>query len=163
MFSDKLIGLAEDVISACKNMNLRLATAESCTGGLIAGCLTAVSGASDVLQHGYVTYANQAKINLLGVPADILNKHGAVSEPVSKAMAEGAIESGDADMAISVTGIAGPSGGSDEKPVGLVHISVARTGYETLHERHVFNGDRNAVRLQTIEAALELLLSQTEA
>ena len=163
MFSDKLTGLAGDVILACKNKNLRLATAESCTGGLIAGCLTEISGASDVLQHGYVTYANQAKINLLGVPADILGKHGAVSEPVSRAMAEGAISSGDASIAVSVTGISGPGGGTYEKSVGLVHISVARTGYETLHERHVFDGDRNAVRLQTIEAALELLLSQVDA
>jgi nicotinamide-nucleotide amidase len=163
MFSDKLIDLTKNIISACKSNNLRLATAESCTGGLIAGCLTAVSGASDVLHHGYVTYANQAKINLLGIPASILGEHGSVSEPVSRAMAEGAIKSEDANIAVSVTGIAGPGGGSHEKPVGLVHISVARTDYETLHERHVFDGDRNAVRLQTIEAALELLLRQVDA
>ena len=160
MFSNKLIGLAEDVISACKKNNLQLATAESCTGGLIAGCLTAVSGASDVLHYGYVTYTNQAKINLLGVSASVLGEHGAVSELVSKTMAGGAIRSGDANIAVSVTGIAGPDGGSDEKPVGLVHIAVARIDCETLHERHLFEGDRETIRLQTIAAALELLLSQ---
>ena len=133
MFSSQLIGLAEEVISACKNNNLQLATAESCTGGLIAGCLTAVSGASDVLQYGYVTYTNQAKINLLGVSAGVLSEHGAVSELVSRTMADGAIRYGYANIAVSVTGIAGPGGGSDKKPVGLVHISVARIDYETLH------------------------------
>jgi nicotinamide-nucleotide amidase len=160
MFSSKLIDLAEDVISSCQNNNLQLATAESCTGGLIAGCLTAVSGASDVLHYGYVTYTNQAKINILGVSASILREHGAVSELVSRTMADGALKSGDANIAVSVTGIAGPSGGSDKKPVGLVHIAVARTDYETLHERHLFEGDRQAIRQQTIAAALELLLSQ---
>ena len=162
MFSSKLINLAEDVIAACKNNNLQLATAESCTGGLIAGCLTAVSGASDVLQYGYVTYTNQAKINLLGVSASVLSEHGAVSEIVSKVMANGALRSGDANFAVSVTGIAGPGGGSDNKPVGLVHIAVARTDYDTLHERNLFEGDRQAIRLQTVAAALELLLSQVE-
>jgi nicotinamide-nucleotide amidase len=127
---------------------------------LIAGCLTAVSGASDVLHYGYVTYTNQAKINILGVSASILREHGAVSELVSRTMADGALKSGDANIAVSVTGIAGPSGGSDKKPVGLVHIAVARTDYETLHERHLFEGDRQAIRQQTIAAALELLLSQ---
>jgi nicotinamide-nucleotide amidase len=160
MFSSKLIDLAQDVISTCQNNNLQLATAESCTGGLIAGCLTAVSGASDVLHYGYVTYTNQAKINILGVSASILREHGAVSELVSRTMADGALKSGDANIAVSVTGIAGPSGGSDKKPVGLVHIAVARTDYETLHERHLFEGDRQAIRQQTIAAALELLLSQ---
>jgi nicotinamide-nucleotide amidase len=160
MFSSKLIDLAEDVISTCQNNNLQLATAESCTGGLIAGCLTAVSGASDVLHYGYVTYTNQAKINILGVSASILREHGAVSELVSRTMADGALKSGDANIAVSVTGIAGPSGGSEKKPVGLVHIAVARTDYETLHERHLFEGDRQAIRQQTIAAALELLLSQ---
>jgi nicotinamide-nucleotide amidase len=160
MFSSKLIDLAEDVISTCQNNNLQLATAESCTGGLIAGCLTAVSGASDVLHYGYVTYTNQAKINILGVSASILREHGAVSELVSRTMADGALKCGDANIAVSVTGIAGPSGGSEKKPVGLVHIAVARTDYETLHERHLFEGDRQAIRQQTIAAALELLLSQ---
>jgi nicotinamide-nucleotide amidase len=163
VFPTNLTDLARQVITTCKQHQLRLATAESCTGGLIAGCLTAVSGASDVLQHGFVTYANEAKVNLLGVPMALLDEHGAVSEPVARAMARGAIVNDDADIAVSVTGIAGPSGGSDEKPVGLVHISVARKGFDTLHERHIFDGDRDAVRMQTIEAALKLLIRQADA
>ena len=162
MFSDKLVKLAEKVILACKKHNLRLATAESCTGGLIAGCLTSISGASDVLQYGYVTYTNQAKINLLGVSANILSEHGAVSETVSRSMANGAIMSGNADISVSVTGIAGPDGGSNKKPVGLVHISVARQNYKTLHERHLFDGDREAIRLLSVTMALKLLLKQVE-
>ncbi|NQU55778.1 MAG: CinA family protein [Rhodospirillales bacterium] len=158
MFPEKTLALAEQVIRTYGKQNLKLATAESCTGGLIAGCLTAISGASEVLTCGFITYANEAKINLLGVPEDLLIEHGAVSEAVARAMAEGAIAEPAADVAVSVTGIAGPGGGSPDKPVGLVHISVARSGGETLHERHVFAGDREQVRLQTIEAALRLLL-----
>jgi len=158
MFAEQTRALAEQVIITFAKQNLILATAESCTGGLIAGCLTAVPGASDVLSHGFITYANEAKSKLLGVPKDQLQEHGAVSEVVARAMAEGAIAAGGADVAVSVTGIAGPGGGSPEKPVGLVHVAVARVGAETLHERHVFAGDRDAVRLQTIEAALRLLL-----
>jgi nicotinamide-nucleotide amidase len=163
MFPEPLIAMAENVIEMLKKQNLHLATAESCTGGLIAGCLTAVAGASDVLNHGFITYANQAKRDLLGVPETQLLEHGAVSEIVSRAMAEGAIASGGADVGVSVTGIAGPGGGSVEKPVGLVHISVAQKGQETLHERHVFSGDRQSIRLQTIEAAFRMLLNRTES
>ena len=162
MFPDNLIALAREVIDGCKRESLRVATAESCTGGLIAGCLTAVSGASDVLQHGIVTYSNPAKNRFLGVPEKMLEEFGAVSEEVARAMSEGALRAEDTDITVSVTGIAGPGGGSEEKPVGLVHISVARTGFEILHERHVFAGDRNEVRLQTIEAALRLLVRRVQ-
>lgn len=158
MFSDPLPALAERVIAACLSKRLRLATAESCTGGLIAGCLTSVPGASDVLQHGIVSYANEAKINFLGVNPRQLEEFGAVSEPVARAMAEGAIAGGGADIAVSVTGIAGPGGGSEEKPVGLVHMAAARRERETLHERHLFQGDRERVREQAIAAALQLIL-----
>ena len=163
MFSVKIIKLAERVILACAKNNLRLTTAESCTGGLISGCLTAVSGASKILYCGYVTYSNQSKTKLLDVSANILNEYGAVSEIVSKSMANGAIKSGDAEASIAVTGVAGPSGGTTEKPVGLVHISAARKNYKTLHESHFFEGDREAIRLQTVEAALNLLLKQVES
>jgi nicotinamide-nucleotide amidase len=159
MFADKTLALAEQVIGSYKRQNLKLATAESCTGGLIAACLTAISGASEVLTHGYISYANQAKIDMLGVTEDQLLQHGAVSECVSRAMAEGALVTSHANVAVSVTGIAGPGGGSAEKPVGLVHISVALRGQETRHQRHVFSGDREEVRLQAIEAALKLLLA----
>ncbi len=158
MFSDELINLASEVITSCKEKNLKLATAESCTGGLISGCLTAVSGSSDVLQQGLVTYSNAAKSRLLGVSNELLAQHGAVSEEVANAMAEGALAGEDIDIAVSVTGIAGPGGGSKEKPVGLVHISVAREGIETLHQRHILEGNRDDVRQQTVEAALELLI-----
>jgi nicotinamide-nucleotide amidase len=160
MFPVNLLYLAENVIKMLKKQNLHLVTAESCTGGLIAGCLTAVSGASDVINQGFITYANQAKSDLLGVPQAILLEHGAVSETVSKLMAEGAISGGGGDVSVSVTGIAGPGGGSDKKPVGLVHVSVAQNGGDTLHECHIFSGDRDAIRLQTIEAAFKLLLSR---
>jgi nicotinamide-nucleotide amidase len=160
MFPESLLLLAENVIKTLKKQNLHLVTAESCTGGLIAGCLTAISGASEVINQGFITYANQAKIDLLGIPQALLNEHGAVSEIVSRLMAEGAISGGGGDVSISVTGIAGPGGGSNEKPVGLVHVSVAQNGRDTLHECHVFSGDRNTIRLQTIEVAFKLLLSR---
>ena len=160
MFSTKLLKLAEKVVTVCEKNNLRLATAESCTGGLISGCITAVSGASVILHCGFVTYTNQSKIKLLGVPANILTKHGAVSEIVAKSMANGAINSSDADISVAVTGIAGPKGGTKDKPVGLVHLSAARKDCKTLHERHLFDGDREAIRLQSVKTAFRLLLKQ---
>lgn len=159
MYPQHILSVAERVISACRAAGLKLALAESCTGGLIGGCLTSVAGASDVLERGFITYANQAKTDLLGVTETVLAEYGAVSEQVARLMAEGALQGG-ADIAVSVTGIAGPGGGSDDKPVGLVHICAARAGSDTLHQRHNFEGDRDAVRMQTVEAALELLLER---
>ena len=156
-FEEILIIMAEDLIAGCRKNDLKLAVAESCTGGLVAACITSVSGASDVFDRGFVTYSNAAKVDMLGVGEDIIARHGAVSEEVARAMAEGAIENSDADLSLSITGIAGPEGGSDDKPVGLVHIAVARTGFETLHERHVFKGDRERVRVQAVESGLRLL------
>ena len=150
--------MAEAVLAACRDAGLKLATAESCTGGLISGCLTAVAGSSDVVDRGFVTYTNEAKSQLLGVELAMFDLHGAVSEEVARAMAEGAINNSDAQISIAVTGIAGPSGGSSEKPVGLVHIAAAKDGAETLHERHVYSGDRGAVRTKTVSAALEMVL-----
>ncbi len=134
-----------------------LATAESCTGGLIAATLTEVAGSSDVVDRGFVTYSNDAKRDLLGVSEALLAGHGAVSEPVARAMAEGALARSEAHIAVSVTGVAGPGGGSAEKPVGLVHLAAARRGGETRHERHVFAGDRAAVRHQSVAAAFVLI------
>ena len=150
--------MAEAVLAACRDAGLKLATAESCTGGLISGCLTAVAGSSDVVDRGFVTYTNEAKSQLLGVELAMFDLHGAVSEEVARAMAEGAINNSDAQISIAVTGIAGPSGGSSEKPVGLVHIAAAKDGAETLHERHIFSGDREDVRTNTVSAALEMVL-----
>lgn len=153
-----LLELAADVLDRCRQQGLRLATAESCTGGLIAGCLTAVAGSSLVFDRGFVTYSNTAKTAELGVPADLLAARGAVNEAVARAMAEGALAAAGLDVTVAVTGIAGPDGGSPGKPVGLVHFAAARSGYDTLHERHVFAGDRQQVRSATVEAALHLLL-----
>jgi nicotinamide-nucleotide amidase len=134
-----------------------LATAESCTGGLIAAALTAIPGSSATVLAGYVTYSNEAKARMLGVPQEILLEHGAVSEPVARRMAEGALRDAGAGVAISCTGIAGPGGGSAHKPVGLVFLGCATPGRETRVERHVFPGDRTAIRAATVEAAFRLI------
>lgn len=154
---DTLLRLAETLLQRCREAKVMLATAESCTGGLIAATLTEIAGSSDVVERGYVTYSNDAKVYSLGVPAEIVAGHGAVSEPVARAMAEGALRKSKADIAIACTGIAGPGGGSATKPVGLVHIAVAAHGQETMHQRMTY-GDigRSAVRLATVEDALNL-------
>lgn len=157
MYPEILIIMTEDLIDSCHTAGLKLALAESCTGGLIAGCITSVSGASSVFDRGFVTYSNEAKMEMLGVEPHIIKNHGAVSEPVAVAMAEGAIKNSVANIALSITGIAGPGGGSDEKPVGLVYIAVARENFETRVERHVFKGDRERVRIQGVESGLKLL------
>jgi nicotinamide-nucleotide amidase len=134
-FDRTLILEAKDVLDVCRSGGLRLATAESCTGGLIAAVLTSIAGSSAVFERGFVTYSNEAKTELLGVPAGLIAEHGAVSEPVARAMAEGALLRSHADIAVSVTGIAGPDGGSAEKPVGLVHFACARRDNATEHVR----------------------------
>ena len=158
MFSDHQLSAATAMLSQLRTAKLRLATAESCTGGLIAGLLTEFAGSSDVVERGFVVYSNAAKAELLGVPAELIAEHGAVSEPVARAMAEGALRRSRADIAIAVTGVAGPGGGTAAKPVGLVHIAAARFGHATLHEEHRF-GDRGrgAVRSVTIDEALRLI------
>jgi nicotinamide-nucleotide amidase len=162
MFPENLTKLADDIRDAYQAAGLWIATAESCTGGLIAGCLTAVAGSSAVVDRGFVTYTNEAKTAMLGVPAALIADHGAVSEPVACAMALGALAHSRADVTLAVTGIAGPGGGSAEKPVGLVYIARARRGGDVLVERHVFAGDRTAVRLATVERALTLALAVTQ-
>jgi nicotinamide-nucleotide amidase len=159
MFPPRLTELAAVVLNEAKSKGLRIATAESCTGGLIAGLLTEIPGSSDVVDRGFVTYSNEAKADLLGIPIALIQENGAVSEPVARAMAEGAVQHSLAQLAVSVTGIAGPGGGSADKPVGLVHLAVTQKGGPTLHEEHRF-GDvgRGIVRLKTVEAALRLLL-----
>ncbi len=158
MFPEKSIELAERVVRACEAADLRIVTAESCTGGLIAAALTEIPGASNVIERGFVAYSNAAKTELLGVPADLIEAHGAVSTEVAQAMAEGALAHAPAELSVAITGIAGPGGATPAKPVGLVLLAAARKGAETLSERHVFSGDRGEVRLQGVQAALELLL-----
>lgn len=144
-----------------RGLNLKIATAESCTGGLVAGTLTAVAGSSDVYDRGWVTYSNDAKHEQLGVSLSLLEAHGAVSAEVAEAMAKGALHRSQADVAISVTGIAGPGGGSAEKPVGLVYIGLARKDGWSQVERCQFDGDRDSVRAQTVTRALTHLYSAT--
>jgi nicotinamide-nucleotide amidase len=158
MFSPALLSLAKTVLDEARAKKLRIATAESCTGGLIAGLLTEIPGSSDVLDRGFVVYSNDAKTEMLGVPRALIDASGAVSQDVARALAEGAVAHSHAQLAVAVTGIAGPGGGSAEKPVGLVYFAAHRKGGATLHEEHRF-GDigRTQVRLKTVEAALELL------
>ena len=132
----------------------RVAVAESCTGGLVAATCTALAGSSDWFERGFVTYSNAAKTEQLGVDAVLITQHGAVSEPVVRAMAEGALARSAADIVVAVTGIAGPGGGTAEKPVGLVWLATARRGTAVRAERLQLSGDRAAVREQTVAAAL---------
>ena len=157
LFPKTLLTDAEVLLQDYRSAGWHVATAESCTGGLIAACLSEVPGASDVLDRGLVTYSNAAKTELLGVPAELIRTHGAVSAEVAEAMAMGALAGGNVDVAISATGIAGPGGGTVEKPVGLVFLGGARRGRPPVHERHLFPGDRGAVRLATVAAAIALL------
>jgi nicotinamide-nucleotide amidase len=157
--SNDLATAANAVLDRARAEGLRIATAESCTGGLIAANLTDIPGSSDVFERGFVTYSNDSKTELLGVPADLIDENGAVSEPVAHAMAEGALARSRADIAVAVTGIAGPGGGSAEKPVGLVFIGAAKKGDPTIVQRHVFPGDRADIRQATVLRALELLLN----
>lgn len=159
MFSPEIIDLAERVLARARDKRIRIATAESCTGGLIAGALTEISGSSDVVECGFVVYSNEAKTRLLGVSKDLIDRVGAVSEEVARAMANGALENSDAKLAIAVTGIAGPSGGSALKRVGLVYIAAACDGRETETRKCEFGEiARGEVRMRTVESALRLLL-----
>jgi nicotinamide-nucleotide amidase len=160
MFSSELRARAETLLAAARAKGLKIATAESCTGGLIAGLLTEIPGSSDVVDRGFVTYSNQAKEEMLGVPGAMIRQHGAVSEAVARAMAEGAIRHTTAQLSVAVTGIAGPGGGTDEKPVGLVHIAAARAGEATLHRECRF-GDigRSEIRFASVKTAMEMLQS----
>lgn len=153
-----LQALSESVLSACRAARMKLATAESCTGGLVAAALTDIAGSSDVVERGFVTYSNEAKSELLGVPSAMIAAHGAVSAQVATAMAHGALARAPVDLAVSITGIAGPGGATPGKPVGLVYFAVARKGREPRVERHTYQGDRAAVRAAATERALELLL-----
>ena len=153
-----LVADAKRVLTACRSRKLRLATAESCTGGLVAAVLTEIPGSSDVVERGFVTYSNKAKKDLLGVRQSSLDSHGAVSEPVARQMAEGAVRRAHVDLAVSITGIAGPGGATPGKPVGLVHLACARRGRATRHQRKVFKGNRAAIRRQAVRLALRMLL-----
>ena len=149
---------AAALLDSYRQRGLKISTAESCTGGLVAALLTEIAGSSAVVERGFVTYSNEAKTELIGVPADLIATHGAVSEPVARAMAEGALARSHADVAVGITGIAGPGGGTVMKPVGLVHFGLARKGSATVHlERRYSDLGRENVRRQAVEDALCLL------
>jgi nicotinamide-nucleotide amidase len=158
MFPEDIDELARLVLTLARERNVMLATVESCTGGLVAAALTAIAGSSDVVDRGLVTYSNVAKTALAGVPEALIAAHGAVSEPVARAMAEGGLKASQAGAAVAITGIAGPTGGSADKPVGLVHFAVACGWAQTRHQEVRF-GDlgREVVRLESVRTALEML------
>jgi nicotinamide-nucleotide amidase len=157
MITQALLDEAASLLDACRAKSVRIATAEGCTGGLIAAALTAIAGSSDVVERGFVIYSNDAKTEMLGVPAGLIASVGAVSEPVAQRMAEGALLHSHADIAVSVTGVLGPGGGSLEKPVGLVCFGLARRGVAVAGEHRVFPGDRTAIREATVARAFALI------
>ncbi|WP_420332441.1 CinA family protein [Roseibium sp.] len=157
---DDLAPLASNVLEELKAQGKMIATAESCTGGLICAALTEIAGSSVAVDRGFITYSNEAKTELIGVPAGLITREGAVSKEVAIAMAEGALERSNGDISVSVTGIAGPGGGSEHKPVGTVHIAVAATGEPTQHF-HCWFADhgRQFIRLETVKTALASVLN----
>ncbi len=169
LFPDGLVALATAVLESCRKAGLKVATAESCTGGLICAVLTEIPGSSAVVERGFVTYSNAAKTEVLSVPEELLQIHGAVSEPVARAMAAGALHRcPGVAVAVGVTGIAGPGEGTPDRPVGLVHLAAVRHNVgllsaaqaeHTLHQRLLFPGNRTEVRLATVAAALAMLMA----
>lgn len=155
---DAILAAAARLLDLCRSRRLLVVTAESCTGGLVAGALTEIAGSSDVFDRGFVTYSNTAKESVLGVPKAVLVAHGAVSRETAEAMAEGALRCSGAHLAVAITGIAGPGGGSKDKPVGLVHFAGASRGGQRLHREKRFGGlGRREVRRLSVRQALEIL------
>ncbi len=165
MFDEKILAKASRVSDACRAAKVMIVTAESCTGGLLTGALTAIPGSSDVLDRGYITYSLHGKIEMIGVPAQMLAEHGAVSEAVARAMAGGALARSrpHAQLAVAITGVAGPGSASPAKPAGLVYLAAAQEGKGVIGECCEF-GDigRDKVRLASVEAALDLILKRLE-
>jgi nicotinamide-nucleotide amidase len=158
MLDDDIVDAAKKLLDICRRKQLLVATAESCTAGLVAGTLSEVPGVSSMLERGFITYSNQAKQEMLGVPAATLDAHGAVSRETAEAMAKGALAHAPVDLAISVTGVAGPDGGSDEKPVGLVHFGGASRGGQLVHvEKRFGNPGRAEVRKRSVLQAFVML------
>ena len=156
--SEDIFELASRLLEVCREKGIQVVTAESCTGGLVAGALTEVPGSSDVVERGFVTYSNEAKNEMLGVPADLIKAHGAVSEPVARAMAEGALRHSRASLAVAVTGVAGPGGGTATKPVGLVHFAAEAKWGTRLHVERRFGAlSRSEIRRLAVIEALALL------
>lgn len=158
MFTPELLSRAEGLLALCRENRLKIVTAESCTGGLVAGLLTEIAGSSDVFDRGFVTYSNSAKSDCLGVPQALIARLGAVSRQVATAMAQGALVRSRADVAVAITGVAGPGGGSDLKPVGLVYIAARnRFGPSITREFRFGPQDRRSIRIASIESAIGLM------
>jgi len=158
MFSLEIETLARLVVDDARERNLRLVTAESCTGGLVAGAICAIGGASDVFERGFVSYSNRAKQEQLGVSGDLIADLGAVSEPIARMMAEGALENSHAHVAVAITGVAGPGGGTPLKPVGTVHFATARANQSVFHRQEFFELEtREEIQLAALQVALEML------
>ena len=149
----------DNLIKQLRDKNLILTTAESCTGGMLSAAITEISGASDIFDRGFITYSNAAKIKMLGVSEKLIHTYGAVSEQCAAAMAQGALENSNANIAISITGIAGPNSDETQKPVGLVYIGLILKGEKQQVTEHNFKGTRKEIRHKTCDAAMELLLS----
>ena len=158
MFPTAALDRAARALKLASARGVRIATAETCTAGLVSSCLTSVPGASKTFERGFVLYHDSAKATGLGVPETVAREHGAVSAEVTRGLAEGALAHSTAGVSVGVTGYAGPGGGNERNPVGTVYVAAARKGADTMVERHVFSGDRDAVRLRAVEAALDLLV-----
>lgn len=163
MFPDEIEALARAVVTRARDAGWMIATAESCTGGLVAGAITQVAGSSAMLDRGFVTYSNAAKTSLLDVPDEILETYGAVSRQTAEAMAAGALTRAGVDLAVAITGVAGPGGGSPEKPVGLVHFATATREGVLWREARFGELGREAVRTAAVRQALEMLLARLAA
>jgi len=151
--------IAEQVVQKAKSKGKTIATAESCTGGMVSAAITSISGSSEVFGYGFVTYSNEAKVTLLGVQNDLIARHGAVSEEVAAAMSYGALIKSGAELALSVTGIAGPNGGTEAKPVGLVYISISSKDANIV-KKFIFQGNRDEIRSKTVYEGLSMMLSE---
>ena len=161
MFPLEIATLARLLVDEANQRSLRIVTAESCTGGLVAAAICAIPGASDVFERGFITYSNRAKQELLGVPSDLIADLGAVSEPVARMMAEGALAASNAHVSVAITGVAGPGGGTRMKPVGTVHIATARANQGLMHREEFFEEPtREGVQLAAVQAALQALLDR---
>jgi nicotinamide-nucleotide amidase len=160
VFNTGLCEKAQAILDACKKHDTRIATVESCTGGLLSAILTELPGSSRMFTHGFITYANHAKSEMVGVDEILIDSYGAVSEQVARAMAEGALECASIDLAVAITGIAGPDGGSEHKPVGTVHFACAMRGKPTIHQHKIFAGDRSEVRLAAVDCALDMIVAE---
>lgn len=157
MFNDEFLLLAEETLETLRTRKLTVATAESCTAGLVSGCLASIGGSSDVLESAWVTYSNRAKMAEIGVKEATLAQFGAVSQQTAQEMAEGILDNAPVDIGLSVTGIAGPGGGSAEKPVGLVWFGLAQRNHKTVTEQKIFPGDRNEVRMAAVAHGLQMI------